>query len=126
MKLITNIPPRLEDTVVATGLARGMKPGAEYTFQRDVETGELVCDVDDDSDAAMFLALPGERFAPFNEADFAKAESLVDQRLRELGKDDDDDEADDDEADPNAPPIEAGTPPAPAKKKAKAKAAPAA
>ena len=126
MKLITNIPPRLEDTVVATGLARGMKPGVEYTFQRDVETGELVCDVDDDSDAAMFLALPGERFAPFNEADFAKAESLVDQRLRELGKDDDDDEGDDDEVDPNAPPIEAGTPPAPAKKKAKAKAAPAA
>lgn len=53
MKIQTSIEPRRDGTVIVEGA-----DGQSLTFQPDPETGDLVCDVEDDT-AADLLALPG-------------------------------------------------------------------
>lgn len=115
MKLLTNITPRADGTVV-------VEDGKTvYTFVAD-ETGvDLVCDVEGDDLIARLLST--DNFQPADEADFDRADEL----LRALGAksaprvsvadlDPDagfvDDEPDDDPVDMGAEPVEANTPPA--------------
>lgn len=102
MKLHTEIKPRKDGTVKVAGA-----DGKQYVFQREEDTGELACDIEDQATVAMLLN--GGQFWPANEADHAAATALIEQSESE-GEAEDDGE---DEADMNALPIEAGTPPAP-------------
>lgn len=109
MKLISNIPPRRDGTVVVKS-----PDGAKtFTFQR--EGHELVCDVD--CDATVALLLRSEAAYPADAADFDHAEELVGERLGvALGADDDGldgEDGADDEGSVNAPPAESNTQPAP-------------
>lgn len=104
MKLLTNIKPRADGVVYATGCT-----GTKYAF-RDDGTGILVADVADQRDVAQLLEL--EAFEPADEADFEAAEALLEAGKAALADDASDDLDFDD--DPDAPlpaPLEANTPP---------------
>lgn len=110
MKLETSTPLRRDGTVIVTGLN-----GQKYIFKPEVETGLVVCDVDHEATVAHLLKF-GDYF-PADEADHDMAEQLITNLNTNSGgpdgdPDDEDGELDDDEADPNALPVEAGTPPA--------------
>jgi hypothetical protein len=68
MKLLTTIAPRTDGTFIHTEGAK------RYVFTAD-ETGDLVCDIDDDKLVGKLLALP--HFEPVDEADYDKAEQLL-------------------------------------------------
>lgn len=107
MKLLTTIQPRRDGTVTLAG-----KDGASYVFKDD-GAGVLVCDIADEATIAHALALG--TFEPAEEADFQKAEELLQAATAtddEADADGGDDDGDDD-VDFDAPPVEAGTPPAP-------------
>lgn len=109
MKLLTNIKPRRTGEVVVRDAS-----GAPHEFKPDAD-GVLVCDVADTALVAWLLAR-GDDFEPYDEADFDAAANLVAQaRGSGDGDDDGEDDDDDDQVDPNAPPVESNTPPAPAK-----------
>ncbi len=117
MKLICNVPPRRGNTTVtAVG-----KSGAKYEFNFDAGLDALVGEVSDLADVGCFLALPGDRFEPADEADYDTATALMTAAVPkdpEGGDGDDDedgDEEDDDPIDPDAPPVEANTAPKPPK-----------
>lgn len=108
MKLITNIRPRRDGTVVVHSLDGKKK----WTFEADA-AGDLVAEVDDDATVAALLR--AESAYPADEADFNRAEALLGQRLRAGASDDalDEDGVGDgieDEGSPDAAPTEAGTP----------------
>lgn len=97
MKLQTEIKPRRDGTVTVDG-AHGKK----YTFAAD-ESGDLVCDVDDETAANL---LTGGLFFPADPADYDAAIALS------VDSADEDDEEDDDEDEPmGGLPMEAETPP---------------
>jgi hypothetical protein len=117
MKLETSIPMRTDGTVRVAGL-----DGKAYVFKMDAESGMVSCDVSHDETLAHLLRIG--TFFPIDMADYDKAESMLDMsKAPDTDGDDGQDDGDDDEdeeVDPNALPVEAGTPPAPRKKKAKA------
>lgn len=106
MKLQTSIAPRRDGTVVVrTG------SGASFVFSPDA-SGALVGEVACEDTAAALLA--GGHFFPADPADGEAALALV-RRVADDDSDDDGDD-DDDEADQaSALPVEANTPPAPAR-----------
>lgn len=108
MKLNTSIQARRGGTVIATGPS-----GARYEFAVGAD-GELECVVEDAADVAAFLATGN--FYPADEADFEAALRLT----READADEADGE--DDDASMSALPVEANTPPQPARKRAAKKA----
>ena len=114
MKLNTQIAPRKDGTVKVQGL-----DGAAYVFRAD-ESGDLSCDVANDVTVAHLLA--GGNFYPADTADFDAAVKLAKSVSDEDDEDPNGDDLDDDEGDESALPVEAGTPPAPAKKPRKAAA----
>jgi hypothetical protein len=115
MKIETSTPLRRDGTVIVSGL-----DGVSYVFKPDEESGMVVCDVDHEPTVAHLLRVG--TFFPADEADHEKAAALIDLIQSPAGDDEDDgsDDDEDEEVDPNALPVEAGTPPAPRKKKAKA------
>lgn len=124
MKLITTIAPRLTGEVIVH-----LQSGEVIEFRAD-ESGELSAEVAAESDVAHLLALPGGNFEPANVEDFERAEALVDTLLPkgdaegEDGDDTGDEPGPDDEVVNGGLPVEANTPPTPARAgKAKAKAA---
>jgi len=104
MKLTTNIRPRLDGTVKARGA-----DGVIYEFKPDA-SGELVGDVTDHATIAMLVAT--ENFIPVDEADFEQAFALAGGNTAEPVEEDD---LDDDLVMLGAAPVEANTPPAPAR-----------
>jgi len=115
MKLHTSIQPRRDGTVKVTG----QDSQNIYVFEADAD-GELSCDVTHEGDLAWMLGT--DNFYPADPADAEKAVSLVNAATAENEGEGDEAEADDegDEAEvANALPIEANTPPAPARKSAK-------
>lgn len=103
MKLQTEIKPRRDGTVIATG-----QSGARYVFRAN-EAGDLVCEVASAADVAHLVG--NELFWPADPKDYdaALALSAVDSE-----DDDGDDDGDDDLTDEEmagALPIEANTPP---------------
>jgi hypothetical protein len=116
MKLETSIALRNDGTVRVAGLDK-----KTYVFKLDPESGMVSCDVDHPETLAHLLRVG--TFFPADMADYEQAESMLDlNKAPDAGGEGDDgqDDDDEDEADPNALPVEAGTPPAPRKKKAKA------
>lgn len=123
MKLVTNIKPRTDGTVIARDAS-----GVPHVFKAD-ETGALVCDIADKAFISRLLSQnDGGDFEPADPADFDEAEKLIPRQDAGDG-DEGDDEGDlelgeDDEAPAGGLPLEANTPAAPDKSKAKgAKAA---
>jgi hypothetical protein len=132
MRLQTAIQPRRDGTVRVSGEA-----GQTFIFSAD-QDGDLTCDVDCEATVARLLA--GGQFYPANPEDFDAALALSEKAAAEkaaaeralsganpVDPDDDDDDDDDDPVDPQALPVEANTPPVPARatknKKAAAQAA---
>jgi len=114
MKLETSIAMRADGTVLVHGLNK-----KDYEFKLEADSGMVVCEVDHPETLAHLLRL-GE-FFPANESDHDKAASMIDLLQESADVDGDESgEDEDDDIDPNAQPLEAGTPPAPKKKKAKA------
>lgn len=114
MKLETSIKPRADGSVRFIGL-----DGILYVGQFDSASGLLIVDVNHEPTLAWLLRTGN--FFPANEADHDKAAVLIDLIKDPSAEDEDEpDDLEDDEVDPNALPLEAGTPPAPRKKKAKA------
>ncbi|MBI5257015.1 MAG: hypothetical protein HY855_10990 [Burkholderiales bacterium] len=119
MKLIATIKPRTDGTVLATGPSK-----QDYVFKMDVSTGDPTCEVEDEADIAHFLGTGN--FEPADEADFERADQLVQKPADGDagggdgggdggGNDSDPDSLPDDiPSDPNALPVESGTAPAPA------------
>lgn len=109
MKLLTSIPLRRDGTVRATG-----PDGRQWVFRAVEGSDEAGCDVDDP--AAVVVLLSSGNFYPADAADLDAALALVGGATA-------DDEADHDEADDedegaaagNALPVEANTPPVPAR-----------
>jgi len=114
MKLETSIPMRADGTVIVHGLDK-----TDYVFALEEATGMVVCEVGHEETVSHLLRQGG--FFPADEADHELAANLLEQD-QETGEDDQDEDGDDEqeEADENALPVEAGTPPAPRKKKAAA------
>lgn len=102
MKLATAIQPRKDGTVTLTGL-----DGQPYVFSKHEASGELVADIEHEGTLAHLLAM--DNFYPLDEADYDAANALV-QSQATAGDEDEPDDLDD-EGDPNAPPVEANTPP---------------
>ena len=121
MKLQTSIPPRRDGTVRVLGLDR-----QTYVFVAG-EDGELTGEVTDEATVAFLLE--SQNFWPADPEDAERALDLVKKPAAEGeeggdGDDDDgDDDGEDDEDAPPALPIEANTPPAPARKTAARKTA---
>lgn len=120
MKLLALIKPRKDGTINLTD-----SEGKAYLFKAD-ESGDLVCDVDDE--ALVKRALATGNFAPADESDFDLAEKLVVQAVTEESgdgdhsdDDDDYDDGDDEGVNEAAMPVEAATPPKSFKPKRKAK-----
>lgn len=106
MRLQTDTRPRRDGTVITRA-----RDGREYRFTADAD-GLLSCDVDDQVLAAALLA--GGRFWPADDADAEKALALVNS---DDDADDDDEEQDDGgDVSEAAGPVEANTPPAPARR----------
>lgn len=99
MKLITSIPPRRDGTVNVQGL-----DGLAYKFERNAD-GELSGDIEHQPTVVFLLA--GGLFFPADAADYEEAIVLTTEP----------DNGMDDDIDDDGPglPIEANTPPAPAK-----------
>ncbi|CAN7343880.1 hypothetical protein LJR074_001966 [Acidovorax sp. LjRoot74] len=114
MKLQTAIKPRRDGTVTVQGLN-----GKTYVFQPD-EFGELNADVEHEATVAHLLSL--DSFLPADEADFDRA--LLTMKSAQGGAAAGDDEGNDenDSPNPDAPPLEARTPPAASGKATKAAA----
>jgi phosphosulfolactate phosphohydrolase-like enzyme len=104
MKLLTTLKPRRDGTVVL----RSADMKTAFVFSPD-ENGDLVADVTDEALVATCLA--SGNFQPADEEDFAAAEAMLKKIEEEQAPKDGDDDGDDDEADPNALPVEANTPP---------------
>lgn len=106
MKLQTEIKPRRDGTVLATGPS-----GARYVFKPD-EHGDLVCDVSDEADLAHFVG--NEFFFPALLTDQAAAMEIVKRSQDPDGEDDGEPEDDEDEDGDDFPvgalPVEAETP----------------
>lgn len=122
MKLLTNIPPRADNTV----LFRDGKTLITFVF--DPASGSLVADVEDEK--LVVKLLQNNNFSPADEADYDLAEAMLQAAMPKAAAlevelpDGDDDDDDDEPADPNALPVEANTPPvAPAGKSKPRKAA---
>lgn len=100
MLLQTEIQPRKDGTVLVQAC------GSTYKFAAD-KNGDLVCDVA--SDTAVAALLSTGNFFPSDESDIQDALDLMPK-----GDADGDDKTDDGllPVDPNAPPVEANTPPA--------------
>ena len=117
MILNTSISPRRDGTVVARGRA-----GNEYVFRAD-QDGLLACEVGDQADAVALLETG--MFYPADEADFQAALALTEGHLGDDSVDDDGDDGDEgdgDDGNDTALPLEANTPPAPARaRKARSK-----
>jgi hypothetical protein len=116
MKLQTYIQPRLDGTVIVVG-----EDGQEHIFKADAEAyGALSCDVTCDATASRLLA--GGNFEPVDASDYEKAIALskagAEKSAQESGDEDEDDADFSEEINPGGLPIEANTPPAPAKKSA--------
>jgi hypothetical protein len=113
MLLMTTITPRKDGTVVLRGT-----DGKPYTFRASAPGGDLVCDVPDMDTVAA--ALKSGSFEPVNDADMQAAAAMLEdepQGGNDGGGSDGgsgDDDGDEDEGSPDAPPVEANTPPAPA------------
>ena len=105
MLLLTTIKPRRDGTVVLRDSA-----GRAHLFQPDLN-GSLVCEIDDE--ATLAIALRSGEFEPANEADYGRAQELL-QGAAQAPQDGEDEDEDEDEGDPGGPPLEANTPPAPA------------
>lgn len=114
MQLLAHIRPRRDGTLSAVGVS-----GQTYAFQPNA-AGEMVCEVSDPADVAAFLALA--HFEPADASDFAEAEALLAAVDDDADGDGADGDADDDgdEVVGDALPVEANTPPQPARKKAPA------
>lgn len=69
MKLLTNIIPRKDGTII---LEAG---GRKYVFKPD-DSGALVCDIDDSALVGRLLAMD-DMYEPADDADFDDAERLV-------------------------------------------------
>lgn len=108
MKLQTSIKPRNDGTVTVSGLN-----GAQYVFAMDTD-GELTCEVDHAPTVKHLIE--GGLFFPCEEADFENALAIAIPQS-ELS------EADDFEDMGGGLPIEANTPPVPARGGRKAKTA---
>jgi hypothetical protein len=111
MKLTTTIRPRRDGTVRVGSIV--------FAAQSD---GSLVADVDDD--VVVLQLLDTGYFEPADTADFARAAAMVAAAIEPLDDDGPDDagvDSDDDES-PDALPVEANTPPQPARKKGPRKA----
>lgn len=107
MKLETEIKPNGKGIVL-------VEFGKDkYTFKAEQEGGALVCTVDKDDHVDHLLNLG--TFFPADEADFARAARRV-KRDEEQDEDKDDDEG---EESMDAMPLEANTPPKPARARAK-------
>lgn len=109
MKLQTEIKPRRDGTVTATGPS-----GTRYVFAQDAR-GDMVCDVSNEADVAHFVG--GESFYPALLDDQAKALEIVARNQEQDDENDDggqDDDGDDFPGD--ALPVEAETPPVTRKK----------
>jgi len=87
MKLHTEIKPRKDGTVKVAGA-----DGKQYVFQREEDTGELACDIEDQATVAMLLN--GGQFWPANEADHAAATALIEQSDSEGEAEDDGEDED--------------------------------
>lgn len=111
MKLHTSIPARRNGTVTLTGL-----DGRAYVFTRDAE-GELSASIEHAPTAALLLE--GGLFYPADDADYAQALSLT-APANESADEGADEGADEDEG--GALPLEAHTPPKPARARSGAKA----
>ena len=96
MKIETSIRPRTNGTVRAT------IGGTLYVFEADAE-GRLVAEVEKEAHISALLAR-GDEFLPADEADFARADTLVNSAAAAEGAPDD--YPDDEDSDPNAAPIE--------------------
>lgn len=104
MKLLTLIKPRNDGTVRVT------LDGNNYVFAPEAKGAALTAEVENEDHIVRLLLT--EQFEPADESDHEAAEALLSQVAG--GDDDqgDDDQGDDqDESNPNAPPIEAHTPP---------------
>ena len=107
MKLQTSIKPRRDGTVSVLGQDR-----QTYVFAAGPD-GELTADVADEATVAHLLATGN--FWPADEADQEQALELV----KQAQKTDEDEGDEEDEADDNALPVEAETPPAPRRGRAR-------
>lgn len=133
MKLCTDILPRRDGTVVAPGAGK-----LKFVFE-DRGEGVLTCDVDDEASLALLLSTAN--FYPFSDEDIGAALALTGSATGDDADeghgadgsghdgDDPDDEDDDnpddlgDDASGVALPVEAATPPAPARKRSGGKRA---
>lgn len=110
MLLSTSIAPRRDGTVKAS------VAGTTYVFAPDAD-GDLVADIVDEAVVAQLLA--GGLFYPASPADIPTALAIT-ERAAAADADDADDDAD---AGADALPVEANTPPVPARKRAARKGA---
>lgn len=111
MKLVTNIKPRRDGTVIVRGAG-----GVAHVFAPD-EAGDLVCDIEDQATLAKLLAQnDGNDFSPADPSDFDAAEQLLPKDEDEGAGEGDEDGleglGEDDEAPNGGLPVEANTPPA--------------
>ena len=109
MKLQTSIPPRRDGTVRVLGLDR-----QTYVFVAG-EDGELTGEVTDEATVAFLLE--SQNFWPADPEDAERALDLVKATEPDEGGEDDA-EGDDEDIPADALPVEANTPPAPARKNA--------
>jgi hypothetical protein len=105
MLIETSIKARRENTVILTSAQ-----GNRLVFSED-GSGRLVAEIADPIDLAFVLSRSD--FSPLDEADFARAESLIRQQAK--AEDLSDDDLPDDSGDMQAAPVETLTPPKPAK-----------
>lgn len=108
MKLLTSIPLRRDGTVTAAG-----PDGRSWVFRAVEGTDEAGCDVDDPAAVAALLATGN--FYPADAADLDAALALVGSVAGDGAEDDEDDEDDEAAAAGSALPVEANTPPVPAR-----------
>jgi hypothetical protein len=110
MKLLTSIPLRRDGTVRATG-----PDGREWVFRAVEGSDEAGCDVDDPAAVAALLATGN--FYPADAADLEAALALVGSVAGDRDDEGDDEGDEDDEAAVagSALPVEANTPPVPAR-----------
>jgi hypothetical protein len=123
MKLLTSIPLRRDGTVRAAG-----PDGQPWVFRVAEGEAEPSCDVDDPDSVAALLAT--EQFYPANPDDYGAARSMLGQADAADADAEGNGDADDDAGDADDPqgaaalPVEANTPPSPARAR-KPRAAPA-
>lgn len=120
MKLQTYIQPRLDGTVIVVG-----EDSQEYHFKADAD-GALTCDVTCEATVSRLLA--GGYFEPVDADDYDKAIELSKagtekaEQEGEAGNEGEEEGDFTEEAIPGGLPVEANTPPVPAKKASAKKA----